>query len=245
MKAREPDADGYVETGGIKIHYEVHGDGPGGDRPTLLLLPTWTIVHKEFWKLQVPYLARHYRVLTYDGPGNGRSDRPLDPSDYDHDRQVEHALAVLDATGTDRAVLVGLSRAAYWALDLAANHEARVLGTILIGPSVRLGTGSTHRGPQRLADPATLPRPASRPSGPTRWSTGRSTTSTSGARRTTTSCGSSSGCASRSRVRPSPSRTAWAGAARPRPRCWWPSTGAPTRTPRRSGRGAPASGRRC
>ncbi len=157
MKAREPDADGYVETGGIKIHYEVHGDGPGGDRPTLLLLPTWTIVHKEFWKLQVPYLARHYRVLTYDGPGNGRSDRPLDPSDYDHDRQVEHALAVLDATGTDRAVLVGLSRAAYWALDLAANHEARVLGTVLIGPSVRLGTGSTHRGPQRLADPATLP----------------------------------------------------------------------------------------
>ena len=87
MRARTPDADGYVESNGVKIHYEVHGDGG----PTILLLPTWTIVHKRFWKAQVPYLARHHRVVSYDGPGNGRSDRPLDPAAYDHDRQVQYA----------------------------------------------------------------------------------------------------------------------------------------------------------
>ena len=69
MEARTADVEGYVESGGVRIHYEVHGIGD----PTVLLLPTWTIVHKRFWKAQVPYLARHHRVVTYDGPGNGLS----------------------------------------------------------------------------------------------------------------------------------------------------------------------------
>ena len=74
MRARYPDDEGFVENNGVKIGYEVFGSGT----PTLLLLPTWTIIHSRFWKLQVPYLARHFRVITFDGPGNGRSDRPLD-----------------------------------------------------------------------------------------------------------------------------------------------------------------------
>src|SRR4030095_4969085 len=83
-----------------------------------------------FWTPQLPPLPRHHRVVTYDGPGNGRSDRPLDPAPYHHDAQVGYALAVLDATGTDRAVLVALSKAANWALQLAAEHADRVLGAV-------------------------------------------------------------------------------------------------------------------
>ena len=135
MRACEPSLDGFVERRGLKIHYEVHGE----DGPTILLLPTWTLIHKRFWKLQVPYLSRHYRVISYDGPGNGRSDRPLTPEPYEQLAQVGYALAVLDATGTTRAVVVALSRAANWALELAAEHPARVSGLITIGPAVRLG----------------------------------------------------------------------------------------------------------
>jgi pimeloyl-ACP methyl ester carboxylesterase len=102
MRAREPDAEGYVDRGGVKLHYEVFGDG----RPTLLLLPTWTIIHARFWKAQVPYLARHFRVVTYDGPGNGRSDRPLEAGPYTWEEQARTAEAVLDASGTGAAVLV-------------------------------------------------------------------------------------------------------------------------------------------
>jgi pimeloyl-ACP methyl ester carboxylesterase/predicted glycosyltransferase len=131
-RAREADWDGFVERNGVKIHYEVYGEGG----PTLLLLPAWTIIHKRFWKNQVPYLSRHHRVVTYDGPGNGLSDRPLEPAAYDHDRQVEYAIDVLDATGTDRAVLVALSQGAQWALQLAGEHGERVLGTVVIGASV-------------------------------------------------------------------------------------------------------------
>ena len=126
----------------MKIHYEVYGDG---GRRRSCCMPTWTIVHKRFWKAQIPYLARHHRVVTYDGPGNGRSDRPLETAAYAQEAQVAYALAVLDATGTDRAVLVALSKAANWALDLAANHPDRVLGTVLIGPSVALAASAATR----------------------------------------------------------------------------------------------------
>src|SRR5574342_303536 len=141
MRAREADAEGFIEHNGVKIHYEVYGE----DEPTILLMPTWTIVHKRLWKGQIPYLARHHRVVVYDGPGNGRSDRPLEPQAYGQEAQVAYALRVLDATGSDRVVQVALSRAANWALDLAANHDHRVHGTILIGPSVALGGSSATR----------------------------------------------------------------------------------------------------
>jgi pimeloyl-ACP methyl ester carboxylesterase len=141
MRAREPDAEGFVDRDGLKLHYEVFGDG----RPTLLLLPTWTIVHARFWKAQVPYLARHFRVVTYDGPGNGRSDRPLDATPYGCEEQARAASAMLDATGTERAVIVSLSMAAQWALWLMANRPERLLGSVFIGPTAALAPGHEDR----------------------------------------------------------------------------------------------------
>ena len=44
--------------------------------------PPWSIVHSRFWKAQVPYLARHFRVITFDPRGSGRSDRPDTPAGY-------------------------------------------------------------------------------------------------------------------------------------------------------------------
>ena len=154
-RARVPDAEGFVEHGAVKLHYEVHGHA----RQTILLLPTWTIIHNRFWKLQVPYLARHHRVVVYDGPGNGLSDRPLEASAYEHDRQVEYALAVLDATDTDHALVVGLSLGGLWALQLAAEHPDRVQGVVVIGASVPLTPPHQSR-----VDPAAdaLELPASR-----------------------------------------------------------------------------------
>lgn len=154
MRVLAPDADGFVTSDGVRIHYEVTGSARPG--PTVLLLPTWTIIHKRFWKAQVPYLSRHFRVVSYDGPGNGRSDRPLERAAYDQDAQVRHALAVLDATGTDRAVVVSLSLASAWALQLAAEHADRVLGAVYICPAIALTDGHSARAVK--GDPAHLPR---------------------------------------------------------------------------------------
>jgi pimeloyl-ACP methyl ester carboxylesterase len=159
MRAREPDLEGYVERDGVKVGYEVFGEG----EPTLLLLPTWTIIHSRFWKAQVHYLARHYRVLTFDRPGNGRSDRPLDAEAYGVSAVVDHGLAVLDATHTERALLVSLSQGAQEALKLAADHSDRVLGAVFIGAALALEPGH----PERAAAVARFLEPY--PADPKRW----------------------------------------------------------------------------
>ena len=97
-RARYPDAEGHVERDGQRIFYEVYGDGD----ETVFLLPTWSLVHSRHWKMQVPYLARHFRVLAMDGLGNGRSDRCREPGRCGAGEFARDCLAVMDATGTAR-----------------------------------------------------------------------------------------------------------------------------------------------
>ena len=132
MRARQPDSSGYVVNDGVRVYYEVHGSGS----PTILLMPSWAITQSRMWKMQVPYLARHFRVLTYDPRGNGRSDRPPVDAAYDADRIVDDALAVMDATGTDEAVLVGLCTGALWSVMLQQREPDRVLGLVAISPTI-------------------------------------------------------------------------------------------------------------
>ncbi len=133
-RARYPDTEGFVERDGVRIFYERHGEGGR----TIVLLPTWSIIHSRFWKAQIPYLARHFRVVTFDGRGNGRSDRPSDPEAYAEREFADDALAVMDATGIERAVLVSLSRGAERSLLLGAHHPERVAGMVFIAPALPL-----------------------------------------------------------------------------------------------------------
>jgi len=135
MRACQPSGDGYVERDGVKIHYEVFGAG----EPTVLLLPTWSIVHSRHWKMQIPYLARHCRVLTFDGRGNGRSDRPTEPEAYAESEFASDAIAVMDATQTPRAIVVGFSMGGQRGLLLAADHPERVEAAVFVGPSYQGG----------------------------------------------------------------------------------------------------------
>lgn len=129
---READQTGFAERAGVRLAFKVY-DNPG--RPTVLLLPTWSIVPSLFWKAQVPYLARHFRVVTFDGRGSGASDRPVGGESYVDTEYAEDAIAVLDATATERAVLVALSRGDAWSVLAAARHPDRVTGIVAIAPA--------------------------------------------------------------------------------------------------------------
>ena len=143
MRAHEPAIGGYAERGGVKVYYEVFGAGT----PTILLLPPWSVVHSRTWKMQVPYLARHYRVVAFDGRGNGRSDRPPGAASYQAAEYAADALAVMDATNTERAVVVSLSRGAAYSLHLAAAHPERVTAQVFISPTTPLAPFSPARMP--------------------------------------------------------------------------------------------------
>ncbi len=140
-RARYPDEEGFVERGGVRLFYEVYGTG----EETILLLPTWSIVHSRFWKAQIPYLSRHLRVVTFDGRGNGRSDRPSGAELYTPEEFAADALAVLDATGTPSAALGALSCGALWATILAADHPDRVDAVVYIAPAVGLAPNHPER----------------------------------------------------------------------------------------------------
>jgi pimeloyl-ACP methyl ester carboxylesterase/predicted glycosyltransferase len=129
-RAVYPDTEGFVERDGQRLFYETYGDG----EETLLLLPTWSLVHSRHWKMQIPYFARHFRVLTMDGLGNGRSDRCRDPQRYAMAEFARDCMAVMDATGTDRAVMASLSTGAQYLLELGRQAADRVAGAVFIGP---------------------------------------------------------------------------------------------------------------
>ncbi len=134
-RARYPEETGFVERHGVRIFYEVYGDG----EPAILFVPSWSIVHSRIWKAQIPYFARNHRVVTFDPRGNGRSDRPANVQTYSEHELAADLIAVMDATGLDRAVLVSLSLGAQRAIIAAAEQPDRFAGLVFLGPAVPLG----------------------------------------------------------------------------------------------------------
>ena len=141
MRARYPDRTGYVERDGVRSFWELYGSG----KAPILFAPTWSIVHSRIWKGQIPYFARRHAVITLDARGNGRSDRPSDAAAYSESELAGDLLATLDATGTERALVVSLSLGAQRSLILAAEHPDRVSGLVFLGPSVALGQAPPTR----------------------------------------------------------------------------------------------------
>lgn len=120
MRAREPDQTGFAERDGVRIAWERFGPA---DR-AVIFIPTWNFIHSRISKMQVPHLARHFRVVTFDPRGHGRSDRP--EHGYTSDDHYLDALAVMDATVLHRPAVISCSAGANPAVILAARHPDRV-----------------------------------------------------------------------------------------------------------------------
>jgi pimeloyl-ACP methyl ester carboxylesterase/predicted glycosyltransferase len=141
LRAIEATETGVLDRDGVDIAFEVYGSG----QPTLMLIPPAPITHSRIWKGQVPYLSRHFRVIALDARGNGASGRPTEPSAHTTEENVADIVAVLDATGTDTAILVAHCHANWWAVETARRHPDRVTGLVAIEPGVPyLGTPQPH-----------------------------------------------------------------------------------------------------
>jgi pimeloyl-ACP methyl ester carboxylesterase/predicted glycosyltransferase len=160
-RARYPDVEGFAERDGQRLFYEVYGEG----EETIFLLPTWSVVHSRHWKMQIAYLARHFRVLSMDGLGNGRSDRCRAPKRHAPAEVARDCLAVMDATATRRAVMASLSTGAQYQLELARLAPQRVVGAVFVGPlfpyTLSKNTLFTDPLVQRIMRRLRLPAPVS------------------------------------------------------------------------------------
>ncbi len=137
----QPHTTGYVTRDGVKVYYEVFGQGD----ITVMLHPSWSIAHSLVWRLTAPYLSRFYRVIRWDGRGNGKSDRPAGPEHYHEEEFVKDAVAILDATQTEKCVSVSFSGGGRWNLLLTAEHPERVLGCAFYSPAIPLAEETSDR----------------------------------------------------------------------------------------------------
>ncbi|MGK7870821.1 alpha/beta fold hydrolase [Falsiroseomonas sp. E2-1-a20] len=146
MRAKLPAEEGFVERDGVRLHYEIYGDGP----QTLVFVPPWSIVHARVYKAQLPYFSEHFRCIAFDGRGNGGSDRPDAVEAYALDHFVADLLAVMDATRVGQAILVGLSFGGLLATIVAAQHPERVKAVVLAGTSASIGPGYPYMAPEHF-----------------------------------------------------------------------------------------------
>jgi pimeloyl-ACP methyl ester carboxylesterase len=137
-RARYPDRTGFVERDGGRIFWEAYGSGD----PPIVFVPPWQIVHSRVYKAQIPDFARRHQVVAWDNRGNGRSDRPTDPAVHTPLERASNLEAVMDATGVDAAVLVGLSSASWPMVVFTDRHPERVIGLAFICPASPFGEPS-------------------------------------------------------------------------------------------------------
>jgi pimeloyl-ACP methyl ester carboxylesterase len=137
-RARFPDLTGVAERAGGRIAWEAYGAG----EPPIVFVPPWQIVHSRVYKAQIPDFARRHRVIAWDHRGNGRSDRPTDPTVHTTLERAANLEAVMDAAAVEAAVLVGLSGASGPMLVFTDKQPERVLGLVFICPASPLGQPS-------------------------------------------------------------------------------------------------------
>ena len=117
----------YLQRDGVRIYYEVHGDGPG------VLLNHGFAGSANTWSPNIDALSAHHRVIVWDMRGHGRTDAPDDPAAYSEELVVGDMAALLDAAGMDRAVVGGHSFGGYASLLFHIAHRQRVAGLVLFG----------------------------------------------------------------------------------------------------------------
>ena len=123
-----------IDADGCRLSWTAQGPA---DAPALLLLHALgTTV--DLWTPQVDRLATAFRVIRFDTRGHGASDAP--PGPYALDRLGRDALAVLDAVGTRRAHVCGVSLGGQTALWLAVHAPERVTGVVAANTGARIGT---------------------------------------------------------------------------------------------------------
>ncbi|MEW5914571.1 MAG: alpha/beta hydrolase [Thermodesulfobacteriota bacterium] len=113
----------YAQLDGHKVHYISQGWGA----PALVLIHGW-LCDLEYWREQIPVLAKNHRVIALDLIGHGKSDAPR--LAYTQGLLARSVLAVMDQAGVKDAVLVGHSMGAAVARRVALEHPRRVRALI-------------------------------------------------------------------------------------------------------------------
>jgi pimeloyl-ACP methyl ester carboxylesterase len=129
-EAEHPPEGKFVEVDGLKLHYVERGDGP-----VLVMLHGMGALVQDFLGSGiVDRLAETHRVIAFDRPGYGYSERPRGQM-WTPEAQAALVRAALAKLRIDRVVVLGHSWGTLPALALALDFPESVTGLVLVsGP---------------------------------------------------------------------------------------------------------------
>ncbi|MBP7689002.1 MAG: alpha/beta fold hydrolase [Thermoflexales bacterium] len=114
-----------IQANGIALYYEQHGWDKDAD---VVVLSNGVLMSTASWAMQVPVLAKHYRVLVYDCRGMWQSEHPAGP--YSMEQHADDLAALLDALHIERAHIAGISYGGEISLIFGYKYPQRTLSVI-------------------------------------------------------------------------------------------------------------------
>jgi 3-oxoadipate enol-lactonase len=113
----------FIETNGVNMYYEVHGQGPA-----VVLAHPGGGNHLSWWQ-QVPAFAQRFTCITFDHRGHGYTrDLPDDPGAVAY---AQDLVGLLDHLGIQQAAIVGQSMGGWTGVGLAQVCPGRVSALVL------------------------------------------------------------------------------------------------------------------
>jgi pimeloyl-ACP methyl ester carboxylesterase len=125
----------YARSGDVHIAYQVLGEGD----IDLVFVMGWLTNLETYWELPgyrrfMQRLASLTRLILFHKRGMGLSDRTMMGT---LEERMDDVRAVMDAVGSERAVLLGVSEGAPLSMVFAATHPERTAGLIFVGGEVK------------------------------------------------------------------------------------------------------------
>ena len=121
-----PAAGRFLDVNGVRLHYVERGSG----EPLVLLHGNGSMIQDFESSGLIDLAAKNYRVIVFDRPGFGHSDRPRNVV-WTPDAQAELIKRALDRLGVSNAIVLGHSWGASVAVALALKYPDLVRGLVL------------------------------------------------------------------------------------------------------------------
>ncbi len=126
----------YTQSGDVSIAYQVVGSGP----LDLLIVPGFISHLEQAWEDPaysrfLQRLASFSRLIRFDKRGTGLSDRIAEIPTFE--QRMDDVRAVMDATGSERATLFGISEGGPMSVLFAATYPERTSALVLYGSIAR------------------------------------------------------------------------------------------------------------
>jgi pimeloyl-ACP methyl ester carboxylesterase len=130
IKLPKASQSGFAEVNGIRMYYEVHGEGP----PLVLIHGGGSTIESNFFRV-LPLFSKTHRVIAMEEQGHGHT--PVIDRPFTFENSADDIAALLDFLKVDKADIFGFSNGGNIAMQIAIRHPKKVNKLIVASAMIR------------------------------------------------------------------------------------------------------------